>query len=44
MPAYKPQAAPMKLRATDGYRPKSRLDDPTEADPKAMVFNDKMMS
>ena len=43
LPAYKPQAAPMKLRATDGYRPKSKLDDPQEADPKAMVFTDKMM-
>ena len=42
-PAYKPQAAPMKLTATDGYRPKSKLDDPQEADPKAMVFTDKMM-
>lgn len=38
MPAYKPQAATMKLRATDGYRPKSKL-----ADPKGMIFSDKMM-
>lgn len=44
-PAYKPQAAPMKLRATDGYKPKARLTDPDikEADPKGMVFTDKMM-
>ena len=43
-PAYKPQAATMKLRATDGYRPRSRLTDPKEADPKSMIFTDKMMS
>ena len=40
----KPQAAPMKLRATDGYRPKSKLEDPKQIDPKSMVFTDKMMS
>lgn len=44
-PSYKPQASPMKMRATDGYKPKSRLTDPDvkEADPKGMVFTDKMM-
>jgi len=44
-PAYKPQAAPMKLRATEGYKPRSKLTDPDvhEFDPKAMVFTDKMM-
>lgn len=38
-PSYKPQAATMKLRATDGYRPRSGL-----ADPKGMVFTDKMIN
>lgn len=42
-PAYKPQAAPMKLTATDGYRPKSKMEDPKLVDPKSMVFTDKMM-
>lgn len=42
-PAYKPQAATMKLRATDGYRPRSGLGDP-KFDTKDMIFTDKMMS
>ena len=44
-PAYRPQASPMKLRATDGYRPGTKLRDPNvkEFDPKGMVFTDKMM-
>ena len=42
-PRYKPEASPMKLRATDGYRPKTRTRDPREADPKSMIFTDKMM-
>jgi hypothetical protein len=37
-PAYRPgKAAPMKLRATKGYRPKTKLKDP-----KQMIFTDKM--
>ena len=43
MPAYRPQASPMKLRATDGYRPRSKMHDAKEADPKSMIFTDKMM-
>jgi len=42
-PAYKPQASEMKLRATDGYKPGSKLTDPKQLDPKNMVFSDKMM-
>jgi len=42
-PAFKPQASEMKLRATDGYKPGSKLSDPKQLDPKAMVFSDKMM-
>jgi len=37
-PAFKPTASPMKLKATDGYKPRSGLQDPS-----AMVFYDKMM-
>jgi len=47
-PSFRPNAAPMRLRATDGYKPKSRLKDPKIDpdlyDPKGMIFTDKMMS
>jgi len=43
-PGFKPHAAEMKLRATDGYKPGSKLTDPKLVDPKGMVFTDKMLS
>jgi hypothetical protein len=46
-PTFKPHASPMKLRATDGYKPRSSLKDPNidpaVIDPKGMIFTDKMM-
>ena len=43
-PAYKPQASVMKMRA-EGYKPRTKLKDPDldAADPRRMVFTDKMM-
>jgi len=38
VPAFRPQAAPMSLRASDGYRPRTK-----RTDPKRMVFQDKMI-
>ena len=46
-PAYRPQASQMKLKATDGYKPKTRLKDPDAKriqEARDMVFVDKMMS
>jgi|Transcript_12601 hypothetical protein len=37
-PAFRPQAAPMSLRASDGYRPRTK-----RTDPKRMIFQDKMI-
>lgn len=37
-PKFKPQAAPMSLRASSGYRPRTKRTDPNK-----MVFTDKMM-
>ncbi|KAL3933762.1 MAG: hypothetical protein SGPRY_000138 [Prymnesium sp.] len=37
-PAFRPQAAPMSLRASTGYRPRTKRTDPTK-----MVFTDKMI-
>lgn len=42
-PKFRPQANPMRLKATGGYKPKGRLTDPQMADPKGMIFTDKMM-
>jgi hypothetical protein len=46
-PTFKPHASPMKMRATDGYKPRSALKDPnidpSLIDPKGMIFTDKMM-
>jgi len=38
VPAFRPQAAPMSLRASEGYRPRTK-----RTDPKRMVFQDKMI-
>jgi len=50
-PAYRPQASLMRLKATDGYKPGSKLRDPdrkrmeeVKRYTKDMVFTDKMMS
>jgi len=47
-PTFRPSASPMKMRATDGYKPQSKLKDPNLdpalVDPKGMIFTDKMMS
>jgi len=37
-PAFRPQAAPMSMRASNGYRPRTK-----RTDPKNMVFTDKMI-
>jgi len=46
-PTFKPHASPMNMRATDGYKPRSKLKDPnldpSAIDPKGMIFTDKMM-
>lgn len=42
-PAFRPSASPMKLKAEDGYKPKTKLQDPNLADAKNMVFTDRMM-
>jgi len=37
-PAFRPSASPMKLKATDGYKPRAKMQDPS-----SMLFQDKMM-
>ena len=42
-PTYKRDLGLMKVVDEGGYKPKSKLTDPTALDPKRMVFTDKMM-
>ena len=42
-PTYRPQASPMQLRATDGYKSKEKLSDPELVNPRGMIFTDRMM-
>ena len=42
-PTYRPQASPMQLRATEGYKSKEKLSDPELVNPRGMIFTDRMM-